>query len=127
QFAYASDVWDTQIFRIVDTANEVADHAERAGGDHHRHDREAVEAVSEVYGIAEADDHNHRKNGVETQNLNAPALKERQRNRRERIARPQRVPEAHDVVRLPWRRRDPFSGEHGDGGDSGDAEFEQQT
>ena len=47
---------DAEIFREDRVADEIGDEAERAGRDHHRHDREPIEAVGEVDRVAGGDD-----------------------------------------------------------------------
>ena len=48
-----------EIVGEVDAADGVGDHPERAGGDHHRHDRQPVEPVGQVHRVGRADDHQH--------------------------------------------------------------------
>ncbi len=47
---------DLQVVRKDRVAGEIGDDAEGGGGDHHRHDRKAVETVRQVDGIARRDD-----------------------------------------------------------------------
>ena len=56
KLAGALHVVDLQVAREVGVARQVGDQAEGGGGDHHRHDGEAVEAVGEVDGVAGAGD-----------------------------------------------------------------------
>src|SRR5262245_10923784 len=46
---------DLQIFGEQRIADEIGDEAEGGGGDHHRHDGEAVETIGEVHGVAGTD------------------------------------------------------------------------
>ena len=50
-----------------------------AGGDHHRHDGEAVEPVGHVDGVAGADDHESREGDVEPAEVEQDLLGEGQR------------------------------------------------
>ena len=47
----------SRYLRVDRAAGHVGEHAERRADHHHRHDRQAVEAVGEVHRVAGADDH----------------------------------------------------------------------
>src|SRR6185312_3905194 len=57
EFARSRDMPKLEIFGEDQVAGEIRDDRERKRGDHHRHDREPVEPVGEVHGVARA--HNH--------------------------------------------------------------------
>ena len=57
ELAGALHVVDLQVGGEARVAGQVGDQAEGGGGDHHRHDGEAVEAVGEIDRVAGADDH----------------------------------------------------------------------
>ena len=61
QLAGAGHEIDLQIVGEHRVAGEIGDDAEGRRGDHHRHDRETVEAVGEIDRIAGADDDERRR------------------------------------------------------------------
>ena len=48
---------DKKVVGVDRAPREIGDQPQRGGGDHHRNDREAIEAVGQVDRIAERDDH----------------------------------------------------------------------
>src|SRR4051812_4814200 len=77
ELAGARDVVDLQIVGEHGVAGEVGDQAKARRGDHHRHDRKAVEAVGQVDGIAGTDDDEGTKENVEPAELEDEVLEER--------------------------------------------------
>ena len=77
---------DEKIMRIDDVPGEIGDQPERTRRDHHRHDGEPVEAIGEVDGVAERDDHEGPEQQEQPAEIGDIAVEERQRQRRRRRA-----------------------------------------
>ncbi len=67
---------DLQIVGKQNVADEIGDEAEGGGGDHHRHDGEAVEAVGQVHGVAGADDDEGAERNEQPAEIDQHALEE---------------------------------------------------
>ena len=72
---------DLQILGEHIVADHIGDHAEGGGGDHHRHDGQAVEAVGEVHGVGEAADRDHAEGDVEPAEIDQQVLEHREGDR----------------------------------------------
>ena len=72
QLAGALHVVDLQVAGELGVAGQVGDEPEGGGGDHHRHDGEAVEAVGEVDGVAGAGDHEDAEQDEQRAERDAP-------------------------------------------------------
>ena len=57
----AGDVGNLQIARELEIAGRIGEHAERARHHDGGHDRETIEAIREIHGVAGADDHEIRE------------------------------------------------------------------
>ena len=60
------DVVELQVVGEDRVADEIGDQREAAGGDHHRHDGQAVEPVGEVDRVGGADHHEHARTARRT-------------------------------------------------------------
>ncbi len=78
ELAGAGDEMDAEVFGEVDVADDIGDHAQRAAGDHHRHDGKAVQPVGQVHRIGGADDHDHAEGHEEQAEVQQRVLEERQ-------------------------------------------------
>ena len=74
-------VIDAEIAREEKIADEIGDQPERRGGDHHRHDREAIETVGQIHRIAEGDDDERPEQQKAPAEIDDIAVDERHRER----------------------------------------------
>ena len=69
---------DLQVRREFCVPTKIRDDAERSGGDHHRYDRQAIEAVREIDGVSGARNHKDRQENEANAETDRPAHIERQ-------------------------------------------------
>lgn len=68
---------DLQIVRKDRVTSQIGDQPERRGCDHHRHDGQPVQPVSEVHRIASADDHHCAKQDEEPAKIDQKVFEKR--------------------------------------------------
>ena len=79
---------ELQIVGEADVADKIGDQAEGGGGDHHRHGRQAVEAVGKVHRIRGADDHERAEREVEPPQIDHRSLEDREDERGREMSAP---------------------------------------
>ena len=67
---------DAEIVREDEIADQIADDAEGPGRHHHRHDRQAVEAVGQVHGVGKADHGEGGEQDIEPADIQQHSLEE---------------------------------------------------
>src|SRR6185295_4129734 len=80
QLAGAGDVGDLQVFGDARVARGIGEHRERRARDHHRPDRETVEAVGQVHGVGGACNDQSTEWYVPEAEIGANVLQERHRD-----------------------------------------------
>jgi hypothetical protein len=76
ELAGAIDAGDLQVRCHLKVAGGISEDQISGGGNHHRPDRQTVEAVGEVDGIAGTDNHQNRKGDVEEAKIGTEGLEE---------------------------------------------------
>ena len=77
KFTRTLDIGNAEVFGIVDAAHKIGNDSECSRSDDYRHDREAIQPVSQVHGIAEADDQSGGKDEIERPKRDRNAAEER--------------------------------------------------